>query len=58
MLCFPFYLNAQQIEKVEGEILVMVSPGFDFTDFELARREEMISRFPQHREVITKLTRS
>ena len=34
-----------------------VSPGFDFADFELARREEMISRFPQHRKVITKLTR-
>lgn len=33
-----------------------VSPGFDFADFELARREEMISRFPQHRKVITKLT--
>ena len=34
-----------------------VSPGFDFADFELARREEMISRFPQHRKMITKLTR-
>jgi subtilisin family serine protease len=29
VLCFPFYLNAQQIEKVEGEILVMASSGFD-----------------------------
>ncbi|VAW29563.1 FIG018171: hypothetical protein of Cupin superfamily [hydrothermal vent metagenome] len=33
-----------------------VSPGFDFDDFELARMEELISRFPQHRKVITKLT--
>jgi subtilisin family serine protease len=32
LLCFPFYLNAQQIEKVEGEILVMVSPGFDLQE--------------------------
>jgi len=33
-----------------------VSPGFDFTDFELARREELISLFPEHRKVIVELT--
>jgi len=33
-----------------------VSPGFDFADFELARMEDLISRFPQHRKVITRLT--
>ena len=33
-----------------------VSPGFDFNDFELKSREELISLFPRLEEVITKLT--
>jgi hypothetical protein len=34
-----------------------VSPGFDFDDFELGRRAELVRLYPQHREVIEKLTR-
>ncbi|MGA8430827.1 MAG: cupin domain-containing protein [Candidatus Sulfotelmatobacter sp.] len=34
-----------------------VSPGFDFEDFELAKREELARRYPQHRALITNLTR-
>ena len=34
-----------------------VSPGFEFDDFELAKREELISLHPQHRNIIEKLTR-
>lgn len=34
-----------------------VAPGFDFEDFELAKREELVRRYPQHREVIDKWTR-
>jgi hypothetical protein len=34
-----------------------VAPGFDFDDFELARREALANRYPQHRELITRLTR-
>jgi uncharacterized protein len=34
-----------------------VAPGFDFEDFELAKRAELIHQFPQHAELITKLTR-
>ena len=33
-----------------------VSPGFDFTDFQLANRKELITQFPQHEKIITKLT--
>lgn len=33
-----------------------VSPGFDFHDFELPTRNALISMFPQHREIITRLT--
>jgi predicted cupin superfamily sugar epimerase len=34
-----------------------VAPGFDFADFRLARREELLEIFPQHRLVINELTR-
>jgi uncharacterized protein len=34
-----------------------VAPGFDFDDFELAKREELVQLYPQHREVIARLTR-
>jgi len=35
-----------------------VAPGFDFKDFELARREKLAGRYPQHRELVEKLTRA
>lgn len=34
-----------------------VSPGFDFRDFELAKRGTLIDQFPQHDEVIRRYTR-
>ena len=34
-----------------------VAPGFDFSDFELGARAELIRRYPQHRELILQLTR-
>lgn len=34
-----------------------VYPGFDFNDFELANREELIKLFPNHQNIITELTR-
>jgi predicted cupin superfamily sugar epimerase len=34
-----------------------VAPGFDFADFELGDREELLARFPQHRPTILRLTR-
>lgn len=33
-----------------------VSPGFDFTDFELPSRKELVSMFPQHNDLISKFT--
>jgi len=35
-----------------------VAPGFDFEDFELAKRDELTRRYRQHRELIEKLTRT
>ena len=34
-----------------------VSPGFDFKDFTLATRIDLIKKFPQHSDIITALTR-
>jgi len=34
-----------------------VSPGFDFTDFELAERDALLQEFPQHKEIIERLTK-
>lgn len=34
-----------------------VSPGFDFADFQLGTRREMLRRFPEHRELVESLTR-
>ncbi len=33
-----------------------VSPGFSFEDFEMGSRKELISQFPQHEKIVTRLT--
>lgn len=35
-----------------------VAPGFDFADFELARREDLLGLYPAHAELIRTLTRT
>jgi hypothetical protein len=35
-----------------------MAPGFDFEDFELATRTKLTAVFPQHRELIERLTRA
>ena len=34
----------------------MVSPGFDYEDFELLSREDLIKEYPQHEFIIKRLT--
>lgn len=34
----------------------MVSPGFEFADFELFETHALLQKFPQHEEIITRLT--
>ena len=34
-----------------------VAPGFEFADFEMGRREELVERYPLHAELIERLTR-
>jgi len=33
-----------------------VSPGFEFEDFKLGKREQLIKKFPQHQSLINRLT--
>jgi uncharacterized protein len=35
-----------------------VAPGFDFADFEMAKRDALASQYPQHRSIIARLTRA
>lgn len=35
----------------------MVTPGFDFQDFEMLSREKLLSTFPQHKNIILRLTK-
>ena len=34
-----------------------VAPGFEFEDFEAPNRSQLLEMFPEHKDVITKLTR-
>jgi predicted cupin superfamily sugar epimerase len=34
-----------------------VAPGFDFADFEMAKRDELVTQYPQHRNIVERLTR-
>ena len=35
-----------------------VAPGFEYEDMEIAGRAQLLARYPQHQEIIEKLTRS
>jgi hypothetical protein len=50
---------ASRALPADGYALVgcTVAPGFDFNDFELAKRNELIALFPQHKDIITEFTR-
>jgi uncharacterized protein len=50
---------ASRLKDPGGFALVgcTVAPGFDFADFELAKRAELIATYPQYRELIEELTR-
>lgn len=50
---------AAEVENENAFTLVgcTVSPGFDFRDFEMGSRTELISFFPEQEDLISKLTR-
>jgi uncharacterized protein len=56
---FASHLRDPHAREAKSFALVgcTVAPGFDFEDFELAKREELTRRYPQHKQLIEKLTR-
>lgn len=50
---------ASSVKEKESYCFVgcTVAPGFDFDDFELALRSDLVAEFPQHSKIITELTR-
>lgn len=54
------YWFAAEVLKDDSYALIgcTVAPGFDFDDFVLAQRQELLLQFPKHKEIITRLTRT
>ena len=50
---------ASHVEDGQSWALVgcTVAPGFEFEDFEMAKREELAAKYPQHRAIIERWTR-
>ena len=50
---------ASRVKDATGFALVgcTVAPGFDFADFELGGRSQLIRTFPAYRKLIEELTR-
>jgi predicted cupin superfamily sugar epimerase len=48
--------------EVSGESFSLVgctvAPGFDFADFEMGNRKELLKQFPEQTEIIQRLTKS
>lgn len=46
-------------ESTASDVLVsaMVAPGFAFEDFELGTREQLLEQFPQHEEIVKRMTK-
>jgi predicted cupin superfamily sugar epimerase len=61
----PFYLVKKDtifgstVDKPNSYALVScaVAPGFDFRDFELFEREDLLQEFPENKEIVCRLTR-
>ncbi len=52
------WFAAELVDKTSFALIgCTVSPGFDFEDFVLGKREELINLFPQHERIIQKFTR-
>ncbi|MBE0539575.1 MAG: cupin domain-containing protein [Ignavibacterium sp.] len=51
------WFAAEVIDKKSFSLIgCTVSPGFDFSDFELAKRENLFKNFPEHKDLILKFT--
>ena len=46
-----------EVERRFSLVGCTVTPGFDFADFEMATRADLVGVFPEHEEIINKFTR-
>jgi predicted cupin superfamily sugar epimerase len=51
------WLFGATVEGAYSLVGCTVSPGFDFADLEMPGREELCRKYPQHGEIIRRLTR-
>ena len=52
------WFGAELIDKSSFALIgCTVAPGFDFNDFELAKRDDLIKKYPDLEEIIFKLTK-
>ena len=52
-----WFASEVQNEKAYSLVGCTVSPGFDFEDFELGTKSELVSLFPGQKDIIMRLTR-
>ncbi len=51
------WFAAEPVERESYSLVgCTVAPGFDFNDFELGNREQLLKLFPVHKEIIEKLS--
>lgn len=51
------WFAAEVIDSISFTLIgCTVSPGFDFSDFELADRTQLLDKFPDHKKLILKFT--
>ncbi len=51
------WFGAELLDKTSFALIgCTVSPGFDFSDFELGKRAELINEYPDYEYIISKLT--
>lgn len=48
---------ADQAKDQFALVSCVVAPGFEFADFELGKRADLLTQYPEHRTLITRLTR-
>lgn len=52
------WFAAEAIDKNSFSLVgCTVAPGFDFNDFELGKKKDLINKYPEHKEIIKKFTR-
>lgn len=60
-LVFGSYLDDRSERMTTADYALVgctVAPGFDFEDFRLLPRDGLLARFPEHAELVTRLTRT